>query len=115
MQNFMLDENGDVIIKGGEIQLVSGNELLLQKVKTVLGTNKKEWFLNPDEGITFSNILKKSPNMDIVRNEVLSALIQVDDTFYMTEFNYEVVGRTLKIHFVAKNSNDEIVIGDYTF
>lgn len=51
--------NGDVVIKNGEIQMVSGAELLRQTVETVLNTNKGEWFFDIDEGITFSNILGK--------------------------------------------------------
>ena len=58
MKGFELS-NGDVVIKNGEIQMVSGAELTRQTVETVLGTNKGEWFFNVDEGITFSNILGK--------------------------------------------------------
>lgn len=60
MKSFALDENGDLLIKNGEIQMVSGAELTQQKVKTVLSTNKGEWSLNVDEGIDFKNILGKS-------------------------------------------------------
>lgn len=58
MQGFKLN-NGDVVIENGEIQMTAGGDLLRQTVETVLNTNKGEWWLNPDEGITFSNILGK--------------------------------------------------------
>ena len=115
MQNFMLDESGDVIIKSGAIQMIDGNNLLLQTVRTVLGTNKKEWFLNKDEGINFKNILKKSPDMDIIRDEVLSGLIQVDSTFCLTSFEYEIVNRTLTVKFVARNAKGETISGGNDF
>ena len=58
MQGFKLN-NGDVVIENGEIQMTSGADLTRQTVETVLNTNKGEWWLNPDEGINFSNILGK--------------------------------------------------------
>lgn len=59
MQGFMLDEQGDVVIQKGEIQMIHGKELTAQTIKSVLGTQKGEWFLNWDEGINLDNILGK--------------------------------------------------------
>lgn len=36
--------------------MIDGVDLINQTVKTVLGTNKTEWFLNVDEGIEFNNL-----------------------------------------------------------
>lgn len=60
MRSFLLDNNGDVVIKGSDILMVEGSELLAQKVRTVLGTNKGEWFANEDEGIDNRVILGKN-------------------------------------------------------
>lgn len=60
IKGFLLDNNGDVVIKDGKIAMVEGAELKAQTVKTVLGTNNGEWFGNPDEGISFRNILGKN-------------------------------------------------------
>lgn len=111
MQGFMLNSDGDVVIQNGQIQIINGDELLRQTVQSILGTNKGEWFLNIDEGITFSNLLGKEKNEELIRNEILQGLLQVDSSFYIDTFSYEVVGRKLKINFVAKNSNDETVEG----
>lgn len=59
MKGFALTENGDVLIKNNEIQMVHGAELTQQTIKTVLGTQKGEWFLNADEGINYNEILGK--------------------------------------------------------
>ena len=56
MKGFLLDSNGDVVISNRQIQMIEGNALMCQKVKLVLGTNKGEWPLNEDEGISFQNI-----------------------------------------------------------
>lgn len=59
IKGFRLDENGDVLIENGEIGMVHGAELTQQTIKSVLGTQKGEWFLNLDEGINYQNILGK--------------------------------------------------------
>ena len=56
MKGFALDNNGDVIIEKNKIKMIDGVDLINQTVKTVLGTNKTEWFLNVDEGIEFNNL-----------------------------------------------------------
>lgn len=109
MKNFRLDENGDVVIKNNDIAMTSDDDLLLQTIKTILGTNKREWFLNLNEGINFGNILKKNPEQDIVRDEVLSGLIQVDSSFYLTDFQYKVDGRKLTVDFTAKKADGTII------
>ena len=55
----MLDENGDVVIENGDIQMTNGTELTMQTIKTVLKTQKGEWFFNADEGINLNEILGK--------------------------------------------------------
>ena len=60
IKGFLLDSNGDVVIKNSQISMIDGAELTAQTVRTVLGTNNGEWFGNPDEGISFRNILGKN-------------------------------------------------------
>lgn len=59
IKSFALDENGDLIVENGDIQMVHGVDLTKQNVKCVLGTQKGEWFLNWSEGINFEDILGK--------------------------------------------------------
>lgn len=59
MKGFKLDESGDVSIRSGEIEMTHGAELTMQTIKSVLGTQKGEWFLNHNEGINHDNILGK--------------------------------------------------------
>lgn len=40
MKGFKLDLNGDVVLSGGDIVLISDDELKAQKVRTVIGTNQ---------------------------------------------------------------------------
>ena len=59
MKGFALNEQGDLLIENGAIQMAHGTELTKQTIKTVLGTQKGEWFLNWDEGINHNEILGK--------------------------------------------------------
>jgi phage baseplate assembly protein W len=68
MQGFEMI-NGDIVIKNGEIQMISGANLLKQTVEMILNTNQGEWWLDPDEGINFNNILGKH---NVVKNQKIT-------------------------------------------
>ena len=97
------------MIEHNRIQMVSGNELLRQTVESVLQTNKKEWFLNWQEGINFYNLLGKRKSDEIIKNEILQGLLQVDNTFAIEDFVITEEGRELKVYFTAKTSSGETV------
>ena len=107
MKGFKLDSNGDVEIIKNEIQMIDGNELLRQTVKSVLNTNKKEWFFDENEGITFSNILGKQKDEDIIRNEIQQGLLQVNSSFIMNSFEMSVDRKTrgLRVNFTAQTED----------
>lgn len=62
MKGFAL-KDGDLLIENGDIQIVTGAELIRQTAEMVLGTNKGEFPLNIDEGIDFSNIFGTAQQM----------------------------------------------------
>ena len=108
MKSFLLDNKGDIVIKGGKIQFTSGNDLKRQTIETVIGTNNGEWFLDPDEGINHRAVLGKNPNQDEIRSEVQKGLLQVDSSLFITEFDYSVEGRKSKIGFTASNGKETL-------
>lgn len=109
MKSFMLNDSGDLVIN----QMVSDNDLLVQKCECVLGTNKKEWFANTSEGITFANILGKNVTDEAIKNEIFQGLLQVDSSFVLTRFHVETETPTRKTaaSFTARNNNGETVEG----
>lgn len=113
MYGFLLDENKDVKIVNGDIQLISGNGLTRQTVECVLGTNKGEWCLNTDEGIRFENMLGKytNGNSDVIRSEIEEGLSQVDSSFFITNFRteHDKSNRKLNVSFSAQNNNGTII------
>ena len=115
MKGFMLDNTGDVVIKSGAVQMVNGNDLLKQTIKTILGTNKGEWPLNPDEGIDFSIILGKGVEEETIMNELQQGLSQVDETLALTNFTMSNVGRKYKITFTAQRATGEEISGEASY
>lgn len=117
MKGFALDENGDVLIENDKISLVVGDDLLKQKVWSVLRTNLKEWFFDWGQGIDFNNLLGKNKNEELARYEIERGLLQVDKTFTITEFKYEVdrVNRKATITFKAQTDSGKEVGGDYSW
>lgn len=103
MKTFKIDLNGDVVITGGKIEMVSGVELILQTLRQVLNTNLKEWFGDEEEGIDHSVILTKNPNYDLIQDTINTAVAKVAEQLEIEletdNFTFENVDRKLKIDF----------------
>ena len=114
MKGFALDDKGDVLIENNTISIVTGDSLLQQKVWTVLRTNLKEWFFDWEQGIDFNNLLGKGTSEELARYEIERGLHQVDSTFVITEFTYEVDknARKATIYFKAQTDSGEDVGGE---
>lgn len=109
MNDLKLDEKGDVVIAKDDVQLVSGKDLTVQRIKQILGTNKGEWKLDENEGINMRAMLTKNPNEDEILNNVLDGLMQVDETFRITDYEFKTIGRNLQLNFKAATSDGEEV------
>lgn len=109
MKDFLLDSNGDIVLKKNDIQFVRDNEAMVQKVRMILGTNKGEWMFNKDEGIYFRAILVKNPDHDQIIDTVLDGLHQVDESFQITEYSFETVERRMVLRFKAKKADGETI------
>lgn len=117
MVGFALDANGDVLIENNEISIITGDDLLQQKVWLILRTNLKEWFFDWEQGIDFSNLIGKKTNEELVRYEIERGLAQVDSTFSITEFVYteDRAARAAKATFRATTASGEEVGGDFAW
>lgn len=117
MIGFELDQNGDVLIENNKIQMINGDELIRQTARSIISSNKGEWFLNEDEGITFDNILGKFVDEDMIKSEIEEGLSQIDSSFSITEFSYEFDSdkRKLKVSFSATNDDGTVIDGENTF
>lgn len=107
MKSFLLDDTGDVVIKDGNIQMVSNKDLKVQTMRQVIGTNLGEWFLNKSEGMDFSVLFTKIPNETLIQEAILSAIKQVDESLMITEFSLTREGREASVYFKAQDGAGE--------
>lgn len=105
MTGLKLTDNGDISLSGGQIELVSDLKLEEQTIRTVLGTNKGEWSLNPSEGIDFRQILGKGVTEDMARSQITSGIHQVNPNRNIENFNYAAEKRHAVIDFTAREQN----------
>lgn len=115
MKDFLLDENGDIVLKNGTMRYVSGKELVIQKIRTILGTNLGEWEFDEGQGIDFHVFWTKNPNKDQIIDTILLGLRQVDETLEITEYKFETSGRKMVLRFTARSASVEainLVVGE---
>lgn len=101
MKSFALDEAGDLCLKNGDIEMNDGAALLRQTARTLLGTNRGEWFLDEDEGLDFGLVLGKAVPEGRLRDEVQKELLKLDENLVIHAFSTEREGRKLGIRFTA--------------
>lgn len=109
MKDLQIASNGDLVLSGGDIPYISGANLEVQKTRLVLGTNKGEWVLNPDEGINFNVMLGKNPNYDQIIDTVLDGLHQINEDIQISSYRFEKKDRHLVLKFTASLPNGQEV------
>ena len=110
MKSFAVNEEGDLVFENGEIAFAQDGELLRQKVRALLGTNRGEWWLNESEGVDFSAFLCKHPNEQRVRDEVRRALLAIDEELGLAAFSMRRNGRQLEVRFTAQKGNESLPV-----
>ncbi len=105
MRGFKLDENGDISITDGQIDMVSDLELEKQTIKTVLQTNKGESPFNEDEGIDFNQIQGKGITDDMIKTQIQSGIRQVNSERTIDEFSHTFKDRHSTVNFTAKDAD----------
>lgn len=77
--NLKLDNNNDIVIENGQLQLVSGGDAVAQAVSTRLKVFVGEWFFDLEAGMPyFQEILVKNPSFPRIKSQVRDILISVD-------------------------------------
>lgn len=104
MKTFMLDATGDISFVNSQLQMVNDTEEIVQAIRTVLRSNKKEWAINPNFGIDYLVLWQKHPNEDDIREQVFQAIWQVNRVDQATnlDIGFDKTKRELSISFEAK-------------
>lgn len=101
--------NGDLVIEGNELQMISGPEELAQACAAELGTNKGEWFLDPDMGIRFDRFNAKDPDTNEMADEIREGLHRLDriDTVEDVTIVQDKINRRQVVSFVATTTGGD--------
>ena len=105
--------NGDLVIENGELLLIDGAEEIAQCCEIVLGTNKGEWFLNPQLGIDFNTLNNKAVSVEAVREQIRSGLRQEPriSTIEAINVQLDTKARQSSVTFRATATTGEVVQG----
>ncbi|GED69383.1 DUF2634 domain-containing protein [Brevibacillus reuszeri] len=96
--------NGDLAFdEDGELLTIEGPEEIAQCAAITLGTNKNEWFLNPQMGIRFMAFLDKKQSEEEMREEIRQGLFQEPriKTVESIDFSIDRKKRELEVRFQA--------------
>jgi len=103
-----LKYSNDLVITGGDLQTVSGNDEAGQRIEDRLKTFKGEWFLDLSFGPDYrKDILVKNPRLSviaaIIKREILKS---AEVTFQDFETSFE--NRRLNIAYTLKTTDGAI-------
>lgn len=110
MQSLKLSETGDLLMNdSGDFVMMEGVEEIAQCCHIGIGTNKGEWFLNPDMGIDFTKFLGKQLNEEDMRDELTQGLMQEEriQSVDLIKFTTDSSSRTLLVTFDATSTDGE--------
>lgn len=114
MQSPKLSGDGDLVIDdSGDLVMIDGADELGQCCRLVLGTNKGEWFLNPELGIDFSKLNGKRISEEAVKEQVRAGLRQEPRIATIDEINVQMdtAARQSLVTFRATAVTGEVVEG----
>ena len=106
--NIKLDANGDWDITNNQLQLVTGQDEIAQKISNRLKLFLGEWFLDVRLGVPwFSKILKKNPNPSEIEAILIQQIIETTGvvTLNSIELSLDNATRKLRVEFEAQTTD----------
>lgn len=107
MKNIALDNESNLILKNGTLQLYSGLDEYLQAVGNALATFRGEWFLDDSIGVPyydkiFDKLLERSALRSIFVNQIktVPGTLSVDNI----EFELDNSTRILAVSFIVTST-----------
>jgi phage baseplate assembly protein W len=106
-------ENGDLVVKDGNLVMISGDEELIQSVQSTLRTRKGEFFLDPEYGLSYNNLLGKAISEEEARDDIIEALSKDERIGAVKDISFLKEGRTLKVSLtIQKQDETELTIDE---
>jgi hypothetical protein len=101
----------DLVLFDGQLQLSGG---LAQRIDCYLRTFLGEWWADPTLGVPyFQEILKKNPDLSVVRQAILSVILQVPGVVSVPSLtvNLDRATRRMSVSFEATGADEMPVSG----
>ena len=111
MSDIQMDlDTNDLLLLGGDIQIVRGSDAINQDLQQTLQVWLGEWFLDTTVGIPFKQqILVKNPNLDVIQATLLDAAQNVPGVSEIDDFQfaYDSTSRSLAVSITVKTTNGQ--------
>jgi hypothetical protein len=103
--------NGDLVLENGDLALVSGGEELAQCCQITLGSNRGEWWFNPEAGLDFDVLLGKGIDEEMVHDAIREALLQEERIVSVDELivTLDRKARSSVVSFTATGRDGETI------
>lgn len=111
-------KDGDLVIENNELILIDGDEELAQSIRSALQTRKGEFFLEPEHGLVFDNLIGKAANQDEARDDIIEATSQEPQVSSVTDIVFTDDRKTRKRAVnltIEKEDGTQIPVGEVPF
>lgn len=98
----LTDDTHDLKVTGYDLSLVTGTDLMIQRLKQSLWFFQGEWYLDITDGVPYyQDVLKKAPDRITVESVIKAAIIETPGVTELTAFEieYENAPRRLLVTF----------------
>lgn len=107
--------NRDLVIENNDLVMVDEDEELIQSVRATLMTRKGEFFLDPEYGVSYDNLLGKGTSEEEARDDIIEALSKDERIGSVTNITFvdNSETRTRKISLtIQKQDETELTIDE---
>ncbi|OES45222.1 hypothetical protein [Domibacillus iocasae] len=111
MKDILLDDSSDLLFEKGDFVLGEDEQELKQSLYINLATNKGEWFLDVEAGLSFKSITGKPTDAQI-RAAVIEALAQEPRVTLIQGVQIEQDRKNRKVMILFKVQTTEGVVED---
>lgn len=113
MSDLAMDfDTNDLLIKNGDLSLVTGKDAIQQDLQQTLQLWLGEWFLDTTIGIPYLQfILVKNPNLDVIQSLLLDAAGAVNGVQDIVgfQYNYDSKTRELTVSMQATTTTGDVI------
>ena len=112
MSDIKVQNTGDLlgylVSEGGDLQIVRGQDYLVQSIEQALRLLRGDWIPNQTLGIDYFNLLEKGVDFQILLAEIREAVLSVEDVTSVEVSGLDFVAdtRTMNIGLIINGTLD---------